>query len=392
MRRASPAMRSALTFIAGWGLLSPLGTAAREQPPSGVDAGPPPPEEVVVEGRHEGPRMWTVRKGAHTLWILGTISPLPKRMVWQPDAVQEVLRNVQEVVPAWPAYSIGANPLTALRVYIEWRHLQKPPDHMPLKQALPPPLYARVETLKARFDPNDSKLEEMRPMLAARQLLMRVLDASGLAVQNEVQHEVLRLARSQGVRVHQDKLRIEDPVKVLKEVEATPLSGEVACLDAVVTLLETDLAPMQAKARAWALGDVDTLRRLPHADDRTACLAAVSGRERRAGRAPGQGVRRRGPVSAVAVQSSSAQLHAIATEPSAAAPVSHCGVRSNAARTTGSAASAPSAAPTANPATCATRSVPSPADPVQPSRMTPATSGPQRRAQRWGNCRRSRQE
>src|SRR5205807_1251963 len=200
MRRASPAMRSALTFIAGWGLLSPLGTAAREQPPSGVGTGSAPPEEVVVEGRHEGPRMWTVRKGDHTLWILGTLSPLPKRMVWQPDAVQEVLRNVQEVVPAWPAYSIGANPLTALRVYIEWRHLQKPPDHMPLEQALPPPLYARVETLKARFDPNDGKLEEMRPM--------------------------------------------------------------------------------HAKARAWALGDVDTLRRLPHVDDRTACVAAVSTSDR----------------------------------------------------------------------------------------------------------------
>ncbi|TLZ02327.1 MAG: hypothetical protein E6K33_05010 [Gammaproteobacteria bacterium] len=39
-------MRSALTFIAGWGLLSPLGTAAREQPPSGVDAGTIAPEEL----------------------------------------------------------------------------------------------------------------------------------------------------------------------------------------------------------------------------------------------------------------------------------------------------------------------------------------------------------
>jgi len=111
-------------------------------------------------------------------------------------------------------------------------------------------------------------------------LLTRVFDASGLALQNEVQQSVLRLARSQGVRVHQDKLKIDDPVKVLKDVEATPLSSEIACLDAVVTLLETDLGPMQTRARAWALGDVDTLRRLPHADDRSACVAAVSTSER----------------------------------------------------------------------------------------------------------------
>ncbi|HSY05227.1 MAG TPA: TraB/GumN family protein [Steroidobacteraceae bacterium] len=238
------------------------------------------PPEVVVEGRHEGPRMWIVRRGDHTLWILGTIAPLPKKMVWQPDAVQEVLRHVQEVVPAWPTYGIGANPFTALRVYIEWRRLQKPPDHMPLREAVPPALYARVTALEARYDPHDRKLEQLRPMLAARELLTRVFDAAGLALHNEVQEEVLTLARRQGVRIRQDKLRIDDPVHLLKDVGAMPPAGEVACLDAVVTLLETDLGAMQSRARAWALGDVETLRRLPHADDRAACIAAVSTSER----------------------------------------------------------------------------------------------------------------
>jgi len=280
-RRHSSARAARLCAVtAGAALLALAAARAQQTSPGTAAAAAAPEEEVVVEGRHEGPRMWRVRKGDHTLWILGTLSPLPKKMVWQPDTVQEVLKQVQEVVPAWPAYGIGANPITALRVYIEWRRLQKPPDHLPLRQTLPPPLYARVSALRARYDPKDSKLEEMRPMLAARQLLSRVFDASGLALQNEVQQQVLKLARAQGVRVHQDKLKIEDPVDVLKDVEATPLSGEIACLDAVVTLLETDLGPMQARARAWALGDVDTLRRLPHADDRTACVAAVSTSER----------------------------------------------------------------------------------------------------------------
>src|SRR5256886_9001369 len=100
---------------AGCALLLVGAAAARAQEPRATaDAGAPAPEtEIVVEGRHEGPRMWRVRKGDHTLWILGTISPLPKKMVWQPDAVQEGPRNTQEVVPAWPTYAIGANPLTA---------------------------------------------------------------------------------------------------------------------------------------------------------------------------------------------------------------------------------------------------------------------------------------
>ncbi len=275
--RTRSSMRLLLLAITGTlAITRTLALAAASAPAESPGAMP----ELVVEGQHEGPRMWTVRSGDHTLWILGTIFPLPKKMVWQPDAVEETLKHTQEVVPAWPAYGIGANPITALRVYIAWRHLQKPPDNLPLRESLPAPLYARVEALRVRYAPHDTKIEQMRPMLAARELLTRVFDAAGLAVRNEVQQEVLKLAARQGVRVHQDKLRIEDPVDVLKDVSATPLASEVACLDAVVSLLETDLANMQARARAWALGDVDALRQIPHADDRATCIAALSTSER----------------------------------------------------------------------------------------------------------------
>ncbi|MFI4880293.1 MAG: TraB/GumN family protein [Steroidobacterales bacterium] len=262
------------------GLLMIPVSGAQQAAAADPQAAPAALPEIVVEGHHQGPRLWRVRRGDHVLWILGTVSPLPRKMIWQPDAVREVLKESQEVVPAWPTYGIGANPITALRVYVQWRRMQKPPDHMPLREAVPPQLYARVEALEARYGPRDKTLEQLRPMLAAEHLLTKVLDSAGLTARNEVQQTVLQLARAQGVRVRQDKLRIEDPVEVLKDVGATPLSGEVACLDAVVTRLETDLGPMQARARAWALGDVATLRDLPHTDNRTACVAAVSTSER----------------------------------------------------------------------------------------------------------------
>ena len=240
-----------------------------------------PMEEVVVTGEHEGPRLWKVRKGDHVLWILGTVTPLPKKMIWQSDAVETVVEESQEVVPAWPAFGIGANPFTALRVWMQWHNMQKIPDRMDLKQVLPPASYARFAALKARYAPRDSRIEELRPTFAAERLLDAALDATGLTFHNEVQQTVLKLARKHGVKIHQDKLRVEDPVDVLKDVGKAPVSGEVACLDAVMGRLETDLGPMQARARAWALGDVDELRRLVHPDDdRTACIAAVSTSDR----------------------------------------------------------------------------------------------------------------
>jgi uncharacterized protein YbaP (TraB family) len=246
-----------------------------------------PIEEIVVTGEHEGPRLWKVRKpgGAggqsdHVLWILGTVTPLPKKLIWQSDAVEEVLKQSQEVVPAWPALGLGSNPFTLLRVWIQWRGMQKSPDRMNLGAVLPAPLYKRFAALKARYAPKDSRLEELRPGFAAQRLLDAALDASGLTLHNEVQQTVLKLARKDGVRIHQDKLRVEHPVDVLKDVGKAPLPGEIACLEAVVGRLETDLGPMQARARAWTLGEVDTLRKLNHPDDRTACIEAVSTSER----------------------------------------------------------------------------------------------------------------
>ena len=256
--------------LLGMGTASAANSSAAPQPET-------PTEEVVVEGQHAGPQMWRVSKADHVMWVLGTISPLPRKMTWQSDAVEGVLKESQEVLPAWPSIGVGANPFTALRLYFTWRKIQKSPDRMKLREQLPPDLYARFMALKQRFAPGDDRIEELRPMLAGGRLLDKAFDASGLTMRNEVQRTVLKLAGRQGVKVHQTRMKVEDPVDVLKDLGETPKAGEISCLAAIVTRLETDLGPMQARARAWALGDVDTLRKLPHSvDDRTACLAAVS--------------------------------------------------------------------------------------------------------------------
>src|SRR5215470_1677266 len=259
-------------------LVATIGLApAADRPAAAAGVGETPTEEVVIEGKHAGPRMWRIARGDHVLWVLGTISPLPRRMTWQSDSVEVLLRETQEVIPAWPSIGVGANPFTALRLYFTWRKIQKSPDHGKLSEQLPPELYARFSALKARYAPRDSKLEELRPMLAGGKLLDDVLDVSGLTLHNEVQKTVLKLASKQGVKIHQTKMKVEDPVDVLKDLGETPKQSEIACLAAIVSRLETDLGPMQARARAWALGDVNTLRSLPHSvDDRIACLAAVT--------------------------------------------------------------------------------------------------------------------
>ena len=236
--------------------------------------------QVVVSGRYRGPKLWRVSKDGHALWLLGTVTPLPKRMVWQTGDVEGLLRETQEVIPARPSVGIGFHPFTALHLLALWRKAQTNPDHQPLQAVLPPALYARFSALRLRFAPHDRRLEQLRPILAARRLYDDALSASDLTPRNDIQQTVLDLARRERVPILKDKLLVKDPIGVMRDLTGIPRSAEIACLESVVTRLETDVGPMQARARAWALGDVALLRRLPHTDNRATCLDAVSGSAR----------------------------------------------------------------------------------------------------------------
>ena len=238
------------------------------------------PVQVVISGKYRGPKLWRVSRDGHALWVLGTVAPLPKRMVWQSEDIQRLLRQTQEVIPAWPSVGIGFHPFIAVHLYVLWRKSQTNPDHLPLRAVLPPDLYARLSALKLRFAPNDRRIEQLRPILAARRLYDDALAASDLTPRNDIQRTVLDLAKQESVPIRQDKLLVKDPVDVMRDLANVPRPAEIACLQSVLTRLETDLGPMQARARAWALGDVALLRRLPHTDNRATCLEAVSGSAR----------------------------------------------------------------------------------------------------------------
>ncbi|HWF97879.1 MAG TPA: TraB/GumN family protein [Steroidobacteraceae bacterium] len=237
----------------------------------------PQAQPVVISGRYEGPKLWRVSRDGHELWVLGTVAPLPKRMIWQTEDIRKLLAHTQEVIPAWPSVGIGFHPFTAMHLYVLWRKAQTNPDHLPLQAVLPPPLYARFSALKRRLAPNDRRVEQLRPILAARRLYDDALTSSDLTPRNDIQRTVLALARRESVPIHQEKLLVKDPIGVMRDLTDISRSAEIDCLSSVVTRLETDLGPMQARARAWALGDVALLRRLPHTDNRATCLEAVSG-------------------------------------------------------------------------------------------------------------------
>ncbi len=237
-------------------------------------------EEIDIVGERPGPRLWKVSKGDHVLWLLGTLNHLPKRMKWSSSEVEAALADSQQLLQSGPSVSANVGPISAIRLYVQWRRTQKNPGRAKLADWLTAPQYARFEALKSRFDARDSGIEELRPMFAALRLYEQAIDAAGLTQHDEVEQAVIRLAKRRHVPIVRAQLRVDDPSGVLREVGELSPSVEVSCLDATMTRIESDLPAMQERARAWAVGDVDRLRALPYPNQREVCMNVLSNSSR----------------------------------------------------------------------------------------------------------------
>jgi uncharacterized protein YbaP (TraB family) len=276
MGRLALALRLALLSVL---IAAPSHPSAAASPATAPPATPltaAPIDEIKVVGERPGPRLWKVTRGDHVLWLLGTLNHLPTSLRWRSSEVEAVIKQSRQVLASTPDVSAGLGPIGTIRLYFQFRRTEKNPDKTTLRDWLPAPLYARFEVLVQRFDPHDRGIEELRPSVAALRLYEHAIAASGLTAHDQAERQVLRLAERSNVPVRRAEFRVEDPAAALREVSALPPSVEVSCLETTVRRIETDLTTMQERALAWSVGDVDRLRHLNFADQREACLSALS--------------------------------------------------------------------------------------------------------------------
>ena len=249
-------------------------------PPAGAAAAPPALEEIEVSAEAPGPQLWKVTRpsesGAHALWILGTLQPLPKDLRWRSREVAGILDHSQELILGGVNVSADIGPITALRLYLQWRRVRVNPDNQTLALILPPPLYARLDAVRARYDRNDREIERYQPMFAAARLFARAMRNARLSDDTSVQKTVEKLARARHLEIQRIKLEIDDPRGLLTLISATPQQAQITCLQTTLAHLETDVETIRQRAQAWATGDVDALRKLPELSEDAACWAMVS--------------------------------------------------------------------------------------------------------------------
>lgn len=237
-------------------------------------------DEITVTGERAGPRLWKVTKGDHVLWLFGTLTHIPRNMTWRSAEVEAALGSSQELLDSQVNISADIGPISGLKLYFQFRHTEKLPEHTSLQSWLPAPLYARFERVKGNFDNGDRSIEELRPSAAALRLYDKAVDAAGLTRRDTLEEQIVKLAKKLRVPVRQPQFQIPNATDTakdtLKEVQGLSPRLEVDCLDATVTRIESDLQNVQQRAVAWAVGDVDRLRALPFTNQREVCTDAIS--------------------------------------------------------------------------------------------------------------------
>lgn len=236
-------------------------------------------DTVVVEGAMPGPGLWEVRKGEHSLWVLGRITPLPKKLDWRAEEVQRVLDQAGVLLVA-PSVTVTSNLgfWGSLALAPKAIGARKDPEKASLQEQLPAEAYARWLKLKQRYMPRSRAVEKWRPIFAAERLVKSAIRKSRLTQDRWVDEQVEKWAKKRDVPIvgPTAKLVIEDPKQMLNEFRAGRLD-DLDCFETTLDWLERDLDLMRQRANAWAIGDIAMLGELAGENPRSACVETLLG-------------------------------------------------------------------------------------------------------------------
>lgn len=258
----------------------PVDTTSEQAAPATDDDGTPivDMDTVVVSGAQPGPGLWKVSKGDHVLYVLGTLSPLPKKMEWQSAKVERIIASSQEVIES-PSVSIGSNigVFRGLMLMPSLLKARKNPDGKTLQDVVPAKQYARWQVLKARYIGNDKGIEQWRPMFASYELYKEAIEKSGLT-QRSVTYPVIKAtAKKYKVPVTPAKVSIpiKDPKRTIKAFQRESLN-DLDCFNKTLDRIDGDLTAMVGRANAWAVGDLQAFNDVPFRNQFAACTAAFT--------------------------------------------------------------------------------------------------------------------
>ena len=196
------------------------------------------------------PRLWKLTRGGSTVWVLGEVAPLPRGLGWNSAPLARVMQGADRVLLP-PEGSVdlfeGLGALARSRL----------PGGATLAATLPPELEQRYDAVLRRLGQDPAKPRRDKPAWAA--LFLEVDFVRSRAVDlSEPFGTIRRIARDSHVPV--GRVASYAPTDVLRELVDLPEAESEATLADAVAGVDFGLDHVGAAGRAWARGDLRTVR------------------------------------------------------------------------------------------------------------------------------------
>jgi uncharacterized protein YbaP (TraB family) len=230
-------------------------------------------EEIVVVGKRPGPPLWKVMNGEHTLFVFGSLEPLPKSLEWDSESVDWIIEHSQEFIAAPGVGASTSNPFRAISALREMSRLEKLPSGQTLRDVLQEDVYQAFLDAKNRYAPKNRKIMTLRPMFAAQELSSAALESVGLVSGSPIPKYMLKVARKHDLTITDTRMDmpIDEALTVLREISA---SKDQSCLETVLHSIRSDLLSAVERTRAWIDGSVALLAEQTYPNVEQACTHA----------------------------------------------------------------------------------------------------------------------
>ena len=244
--------------------------------PAGAQVGPAQPlandpdavllEELVVTARLRGPAWWTVSDGDTTVYVLGSPSIAPKRMVWDRGVFERRLKGANVVIVPYQNLEVRVSgAVGAAFAYMRLR------SGGAFEETLDPATRARFVAVRTKLGQPAKHYATKNPLAAGLILATDYREKTSLT-NSDPTKLVKYLAKLAKVPVVQKNYDIGP---LMGAVLRTPPAAGRGCFEEVLQQVEAGPGVTLAATRAWADGDV----RGALGNERTyeRCIALVPG-------------------------------------------------------------------------------------------------------------------
>jgi len=239
-------LRSALLASAVAGLA--LGAAPAAPPPPTTDWSNV--ETVIVRPDVPGPVLWHVQKDNSEVWILATVTPVPKNLQWDSRGIASVMKG-SNVLLLPPSASVGI--VEGLWFYMWHMDTLEEPDGTTLESTLSAPLRARFIAARARAQQDADRYDKYLPAVGALMLEGDFFKATDLSYK-EPQRTVESIASHAGVPSH--VIATYPAMDIIHDVPKMSPEAHRICMEDALSDIDTITAHGRAAAEAWAAGDL----------------------------------------------------------------------------------------------------------------------------------------